>query len=154
MGTIFSVHNSLPKHIFSKKFGVNRYNILIGKILQPNKFFRIIRCILTQTNPSKRNCHGNEPSPIPTRIVLTYVPIAIWHRRAMGSCTGSVTLAGRLPLLPLVAAANIASRWETETTSNKSIEGGELYGIFSNNYRPPLPIRLAVPVYSQTNQNA
>jgi len=73
MGVIFSVHNSLPKHIFSKKFGVNRYNILIGKILQPNKFFRIIRCILTQTKPSKRNCHGNEPSPIPTRIVLMNV---------------------------------------------------------------------------------
>ncbi|WP_219909346.1 hypothetical protein, partial [Nitrosomonas oligotropha] len=31
---------------------------LIRKIVQPSPIFSIIRRILTQTNPSKRNCHG------------------------------------------------------------------------------------------------
>jgi hypothetical protein len=43
---------------------------LIRKILQPNQIFSIIRRILTQTKPAKRNCYGHEPNPIPTRLVL------------------------------------------------------------------------------------
>ncbi|PTQ67382.1 hypothetical protein C8R26_14222, partial [Nitrosomonas oligotropha] len=34
------------------------FNDLIRKIVQPSPIFSIIRRILTQTNPSKRNCHG------------------------------------------------------------------------------------------------
>ena len=76
-------------------------SFLIRKILQPNQIFSIIRCILTQTNPPKRNRHGHEPYPIPTRFVLACIPCAVWHRRAMRRRTGSVTLAARL-LLPRV----------------------------------------------------
>jgi hypothetical protein len=36
-------------------------NLLIRKIVQPNPIFSIIKRILTQTNPLKRNCHGHEP---------------------------------------------------------------------------------------------
>jgi len=53
---------------------------LIRKILQPNQLFSIIRCILPQTNSPKRNCHGYEPYPIPTRLVLACVPYEVWHR--------------------------------------------------------------------------
>ncbi|MFA5924227.1 MAG: hypothetical protein WC856_23520, partial [Methylococcaceae bacterium] len=41
---------------------------LIRKILQLNQILSIIRRILTQTNPLKRNRHGHEPYPIPTRL--------------------------------------------------------------------------------------
>ncbi len=53
---------------------------LIRKIVQPNPIFSIIRSILTQTNPSKRNCHGHEPYPIPSRLVLTCIRCPVWHR--------------------------------------------------------------------------
>ena len=72
--------------------------LLIRKILQPTHIFTIIRRILTQTNPPKRNCHGHEPSPISTRLVLASIPCAVWHRQSMCGCTGSVTLAARLSL--------------------------------------------------------
>jgi hypothetical protein len=59
------------------------FYFLIRKILQPNQIFSIIRRILTQTKPPKRNCHGHEPNPIPTRLVLTRISCAVWYRRAM-----------------------------------------------------------------------
>jgi hypothetical protein len=52
---------------------------LIRKILQPSQIFSIIRCILTQTNSPKRNSHGHEPYPIPTRLILACIPCAVWH---------------------------------------------------------------------------
>ncbi|WP_305646869.1 HdeD family acid-resistance protein [Nitrosomonas sp.] len=56
-------------------------SFLIRKIVQPNPFFSLIRRILTQANPpTKRNCHGHEPYPIPSRLVLTCIPCAVWHR--------------------------------------------------------------------------
>ena len=50
---------------------------LIRKIVQPNSIFSLIRRILTQANPpTKRNCHGHEPYSIPSRLVLTCIPLA------------------------------------------------------------------------------
>ena len=65
---------TLPLHLV-----VAAISILISKMLQLNQIFSIIRCILTQTNLAKRDCHGYEPYPIPTRLIFACIPCAVWH---------------------------------------------------------------------------
>lgn len=100
VGLIFS-RSLFIKQMLTWSLWINNVyplNFLIWKIVQPNPIFSIIRRILPQTNPSKRNCHGHEPYPIPSRLVLTCIPCAVWHRWTMRGCIGSVPLAARIQL--------------------------------------------------------